>query len=103
VFGTPKLQVQPAAATGGRRRLQTQLPHAAQGPHAAVNASQRSGGSSRDGGQPFVFLSSFKWEARKGYDILLEVGGRDLAHTALNNDEQAKGGLARLLHGSAAG
>ena len=32
------------------------------------------GRKTRADGEPFVFLSSFKWERRKGWDLLLQVG-----------------------------
>ena len=44
------------------------------GSNASESQSTNSGSSSsRTGRQPFVFLSAFKWERRKGWDVLLEA------------------------------
>jgi hypothetical protein len=44
--------------------------------NSGSGGSRVSGGSSNGGGvprRPFRFISTFKWEARKGWDILLEA------------------------------
>lgn len=38
-----------------------------------VTARQRSSQKANSGRKPFVFISAFKWELRKGYDVLLKA------------------------------
>lgn len=68
VLGSPRSTYGKHVRRRGRV-LRTQL----QPPTASIGGRVS---ARRDGQklQPFVFLSSFKWEMRKGYDILLEVG-----------------------------
>jgi hypothetical protein len=60
-FGVPWAAKQAAAASGGSSGLR------GGGPYSGA------GGSAGRGERPFRFLSSFKWETRKGWDVLLDA------------------------------